>query len=93
MFNLTEKLIISDQVLLQEMDGETVLLNLENGHYYSLNPVGSDFWKQITEDNSLSRCIKLLMSKYDVEQDQLETDLQALIQQLKTAGILLPETR
>ena len=92
MFNSMEKLIISDQVLLQEMDGETVLLNLENGHYYSLNPVGSDFWKQITEDNSLNRCVEQLLNKYDVEKSQLEEDLQTLIKQLKTAGILLPET-
>ncbi len=36
---------IPENVLSQEVNGEIVLLNIENESYYSLNAVGSRMWQ------------------------------------------------
>ena len=36
-------------VISEVVDGETIVLNFENGHYYSLNPTASAIWMRVCE--------------------------------------------
>ena len=44
-FQTTDRFSISDEVLSQEVNGETLLLDLEGESYFGLNEVGTRIWQ------------------------------------------------
>lgn len=85
---LDSKLKISDNVLSQEVGGETVLLDLQSEHYFGLDEVSTHFWQLLKEDHQLPQIVAQLMEQYDVEKQQLEDDLCDLINKLLKAGLI-----
>jgi hypothetical protein len=86
------KIIIPPDVLFHELEGEAVLLNVENGKYYGLDEVGTRVWRLLTEGNSLPAVVRILVQEYDVDSDRLAADLQALVAELAGQGLLKIET-
>ena len=83
----------SDDVQGANMDGETVLLNVSTGRYYTLNRVGSVIWEHCTGHNSMSDIHAVLCRRFDVAPERALNDLIALVNQLVQEGLLQPERR
>jgi len=41
------------QVISETIDGETIIINLESGHYFSLNKTGGEIWESIREGKAM----------------------------------------
>lgn len=67
---------------------EEVILNLENGMYYGLNPVGARVWQLIQEPRSVDDICNVLLDEFDVERQQLYQDVVALLQELKQEQLI-----
>jgi hypothetical protein len=81
--NLADRLTLSNDVVAREVGGESILLDLANGNYFGLNPVGSRIWHLLDERGcTLAGACDVLAGEYDVERSQLEADVLALAQQL-----------
>jgi len=70
------------------LDREAVLLNLENGVYYSLNPVGTAIWESLNGDRSLEEVLSALRERFDVPNDVARDDLEALVARLRQEGLI-----
>jgi hypothetical protein len=68
--------------------GEAVILNLENGVYYSVNPDGTCVWNLIQEPRTVADLRDTLLEEFDVEPASLEADLRALLEQLAEHGLI-----
>ncbi|HEV3217742.1 MAG TPA: PqqD family protein [Vicinamibacterales bacterium] len=68
--------------------GEAVILNLENGVYYGVNPDGTCVWNLIQEPRTFADVRDTLLEEFDVEPTSLEADLRALPQQLAEHGLI-----
>ncbi len=79
--------VVKEQVSC-ELDGETAILNLKNGVYYSLDPVGSRIWKLIQEPKKLEEIKDVVLQEYDVEPERCERDLRELLQNLAAEGLI-----
>ncbi len=77
------------QVLFRELSGEAVLLNLESGVYYGLDPVGTRVWTLVTRQQPLAAVCATLQDEYDVSADVLAADVQTLVADLCDKGLLL----
>lgn len=87
--SLPSKIVLSPDVLFQELEGESVLLNLANEQYYGLNQVGTDIWEVLVEEKGdVETAIKRLLAVYDVTEDTLRQDMDALFTQWKKAEIV-----
>ncbi len=75
-------------VLLQDLEGEAVLLNLNNGQYYGLDEVGNRMFQLITSANCLAAVYQTLLQEYKIEPDQLKTDLAAFLDHLLENGLV-----
>ncbi len=75
------------------MDGETVLLALDTGRYYTLNCLGTAIWDQCTGRNTMRDIHAVLCDRFEVSPDRALDDLVALATQLVQEGLLLPERR
>ncbi len=75
------------------MDGESVLLNLSTGRYYTLNSVGALIWDHCTGDRSIQDLLSLVCERFDVTWDQAKADLLELVTDLTQEGLIQRERR
>ena len=77
----------SDDAVFRELDGESVLLNLETGMYYGLDAVGTRAWQLASADGSLRAVCEALAGEYEAERAVIERDLLALADALIGKGL------
>lgn len=65
-----------------EIDGETLIINVETGYYFSLEGVGSLIWKMLTDEVDERDMVARIVSEYEVEESTARDDLQALVDAL-----------
>lgn len=75
-------------VLISEVGGESVLLNLKNECYFGLDDVGTQMWKTLVASDSIQVAYETLLAEYDVEANRLRADLEDLIQKLVEQGLM-----
>lgn len=79
----------TDTHVSSDLAGEEVILNLSNGVYYGLNPVGSQIWTLIQTPQSVADLCAALQDTYsDVDPDVLARDVSALLVELHEAELL-----
>lgn len=71
-----------------DLSGEIAILNLKNGIYYGLNPVGARIWNLIQEPRTVNQIRDHLLQEYEVKVEECERDLHALIQQLSSERLI-----
>ena len=86
--SLNQRAIVPDAVITRELDGETILLNLETGIYFGLDAVGTDVWRAIVAGGSLEEALGRVQSDYDVEPAVLRNDFVRLVDELLAKGLL-----
>jgi len=61
---------------------EAALLNLKDGVYYGLNPVGARIWNLLQKPITAGEILEVIIEEYDVEKDIAQADLMELLEQL-----------
>lgn len=77
-----------DGVLVRELDGESVLLNLNSESYFGLDAVGTRMWAALTASASIEAAYEKLLEEYEVEPEHLRADLATFIERLADAGLI-----
>jgi hypothetical protein len=75
-------------VMVSEMGGEAVLLNLDTETYLGLDDTGARMWSVLSQSDSLETAFQQLLLEYDVESQLLRKDLQEFVAQLKSHGLV-----
>ena len=85
---LPREVIPSTSVICQELDGEMVILDLQQEQYFGLNDVGTRMWQLMSEGQSTDEIVILLLKEFDTDEQTLRRDLRGLIQQLTDAKLV-----
>ena len=85
---LNDRVAIPDSVIAREVDGETVLLNLDTGVYFGLDTVGTAIWRAIQDDGRLLQAAEAVERDYDVDPAVAREDLLRLIAEMLAKGLL-----
>ncbi|MBE2268852.1 MAG: lasso peptide biosynthesis PqqD family chaperone [Anaerolinea sp.] len=88
MIALDTKVVATKNQISTDMSDETVILNLQNGVYYGLDPVGTFIWKLIQEPNDVRAIRDAVLNEYDVEAERCEQDIVNLLQELLEQGLV-----
>jgi hypothetical protein len=75
-------------VLVSELAGESVILDLKSECYFGLDPVGTRMWAALITAKSIQAAFDELLAEYDVPEEQLRQDLSELIQKLTQQGLV-----
>lgn len=86
---LTLTLRPSDAAIESSVGDETVLLNLDNGTYYGLDPVGTRIWTLLKEGRTPAEICTLLVAQYEVEPEVIENDTRRFLGDLREHGIVI----
>jgi len=79
---------IPENVLFQEVDGEAVLLSLDEGLYYGLDDLGTRIWKFINEELELEQMVDRIAEEYEVEPERARADLENFLAELEESGLI-----
>jgi hypothetical protein len=79
---------ISKDVLTQELQDETVLLDLDSENYFGLDSVGTRIWQLLNEGQDEVAIVNTLVDEYEVEREVLEKDISGLLNRLNEAGLI-----
>ena len=86
---LESSIIVANQEQISsDLGGEAVILNLKSGVYHGLNEVGARIWNFIQQPKAVSDIKQTLLQEYEVEAQQCDRDLKALLQDLLAAGLI-----
>lgn len=73
--------------------GETVLLDVERGQYYTLNEVGGRIWALLVHGASFAEIVDRVCAEYDVTRERGERDADVLLRELLGKSLLRAERR
>ncbi|HSE51158.1 MAG TPA: PqqD family protein [Gemmatimonadales bacterium] len=82
----------SEEIAYKTLDGETIIINLVNGVYYSLPGVGSEAWELIASGRSLAEIGAILGARYRIPSEVVAADLVRLGEQLVTEHLVDPDS-
>ncbi|MFW2440851.1 MAG: PqqD family protein [Arenicellales bacterium] len=88
----TKRITISKEALSQEVNGETVILDLKSESYFGLDEVGTRIWQLLQEQDDLQSVFHTMLNEYDVDAEHLEQDLSDLLNKLQEAGLISMES-
>jgi Coenzyme PQQ synthesis protein D (PqqD) len=86
--SLDRSVRVGKDVMFRELDGEAVLLNLESGKYYGLDPVGLRIWQFVQQTPLLRSVWQSMQDEFDAPADALHRDLLTFIDELSTEGLI-----
>jgi hypothetical protein len=80
---------LADNVVWREVGAEVVILDLTSNNYFGLNSIGSRVWHLIAQNRPIDEIVTTLLGEFDVDAEQLQADIQELIEQLESKGLLI----
>jgi len=83
-----KRISVRPNVLVRELRGESVLLNLDSEAYFGLDDVGTGMWRALTTCPSLEAACVALIAEYEVEPERLRKDLREFVDRLAGAGLI-----
>ena len=86
--SLDRTIRVSDDTVFRELGGEAILLQLDAGMYYGLDPVGTRLWQLIAERGNLRDVFERAQQEFDVDPATLERDLLSLVTQLAEKNLV-----
>ena len=74
----------------ETIEGESVIINLENGFYYSLDAVGAEIWQAIDAQHSITAIIDALASRFTSSKEEISSSVHELITELQKEALIVP---
>jgi hypothetical protein len=78
-------------IVASDIDNEKVMMSVEKGNYYGLDPIGSRIWDLMGKPVKVADLIDTLLLKYDVERETCKQDVIVFLEELRKEGILQVE--
>lgn len=79
-------------LLATEVEGGLMMMNVERGEYYGLNPIAQDIWNRLEQPVAAGVLIERLVDSYDGDAQDITRDATAFLEQLLERGLILVET-
>ena len=80
-------------VVHETIDGETVVINLDTGNYYSLQRTGAEIWDLIVRGATIEQIHQYLGGRYKGASESIEQGVADLISELQKQELIVPFRR
>ena len=82
------RICVPEHVVFRALAEETILLNVQSGHYHGLDPVGARFFDVLREARTVAEARDLLAAEYQQPRARIETDLRGFCESLQRLGLV-----
>jgi hypothetical protein len=86
---LNSTVVVAQGISYVDVADDIVLLNLQNGKYYTLNRVGAFAWEMLQKQpKTIESICNAVIKQFDVDHDRCEHDVVALVETLIEQGLV-----
>jgi hypothetical protein len=71
-----------------DIDGELVMMNIEQGRYFGLNQSGTRIWALLAQPIVINDLCNQLTAEFSVDPEKCEKEVVAFLENLLTRGLL-----
>ena len=89
--SFSDRVTVPDEILISNLQDESVILNLNSERYFGLDDVGTRMFSVLSESSSIEAAYQRLLAEYDVDAQLLRQDLTSLIESLLQQGLVMIE--
>ncbi len=75
-------------ILMAEVDGETVLMSVERGSYFGLADTAKDIWARLETATRAGDLCRALALAYDGEPERIEAETLSFLARMAEAGMI-----
>ena len=86
--SFADRVKVPDDVLISNLQDESVILNLNSERYYGLDSIGTRILSVLSTSDSIEAAYNTLIQEYDVDPDVLRHDLLTLVENLLEQGLI-----
>jgi hypothetical protein len=78
------------QVVHEVFEDEVVIVNLDNGNYYSLNQTGAEIWGWVENGASGEEIVAAVLQRYEGNQEDVQQAVSAVIEEFQREELVTP---
>ena len=80
---------IPEHVMARQLGDECVMLDLESGTYFGLDPIGARVWQLLCEGRAVEEVCDALAEEYEAPRAAIATDVERLLDELAAQGLIV----
>lgn len=81
--------IRKDETISGQLDDEMVMMDIQKGKYFSLNPVATRIWELVEIPRSQAEICRILQEEYEVEPSRCSGEVMEFLEELVKMGLVL----
>ncbi len=86
--NNAGRFIQNPDICATDMNGDTVMLDIERGEYFGLGGVGSRIWELLAQPATLATLVTTLCNEFEVEAAVCDNDTRTFLNYLYEHGLI-----
>lgn len=86
--DLQSRFVVTDKQITSQLGDESVILELTEGVYYGLDPIGTRIWNLLASPLSVADICDKLQEEYDVQPGDCGQAVIALVADLEARGLI-----
>jgi len=75
-------------VISEVIDGETIVLNFESGHYYSFNPSASEIWLRVLAGSPIASATESVARRFAVDPAAIRREVEDFVRRLEAEQLI-----
>jgi len=68
---------------------ELMMLNVEKGAYFSLDPIAAEIWNMLEGPAPVQRLVEQLQKRYAVTVEQCQADVLSFLEEMQSNGMIV----
>jgi len=92
-FASEDQILVDPNVAARLIGGKMVLVRSPLSTMYTLNPVGSEIWNCLEDQNQVGKIVEHIVAKFDVSREVGNRDVQEFLEQLVEMDLIRIQKR
>ena len=89
MIEQTSILYRNPDLLMNTVNGETVMMSIERGNYYGMNATGNLIWSLLEEEKAVNVIVDFLKNKFSLSDETVQKEVYPFLEQLIAEKIVI----
>ncbi len=81
----------NEKIIHGELDNNEIMVNLDKGKYYGLNPVAKRIWDMIAVPMGRDEIVATLMDEYEIDKERCTEEVISFLHNAKEKGVIIED--
>ncbi len=82
MIEISSTVSASSDLLSAQIDGELIMMDMDSGHYFNLDRIGTVIWQELAQPRKVADLCQFLVERYEAPFSEIERDVLDLLRQM-----------